>query len=48
MFTNSQNVTVVLTYTLAKMPNKLDQIYRSLRLTKYFIKGWGKSENLKR
>ncbi|XP_075234970.1 protein ABHD18 isoform X2 [Lycorma delicatula] len=28
--------------------NRLDQIYRSILLSKYFVKGWGKPENLKR
>ena len=26
----------------------LDHIYRKLLLTKFFVKGWGKPENLKR
>ncbi|XP_065204913.1 protein ABHD18 [Planococcus citri] len=30
------------------MPNRLDQFYRSLVFSKYFTKGWGKPENLKR
>ncbi|XP_063698704.1 protein ABHD18 [Culicoides brevitarsis] len=29
-------------------PSKLDAIYRSLLLTKFFTKGWGKPENLQR
>lgn len=28
--------------------NRLDNIYRSVVLTKYFVKGWGKTENLKK
>ncbi|CAL1265408.1 unnamed protein product [Larinioides sclopetarius] len=29
-------------------PSKLDAIYRSIMLTKFFTKGWGKPDNLKR
>ncbi|GBM90411.1 Protein ABHD18 [Araneus ventricosus] len=29
-------------------PSKLDAIYRSIMLAKFFTKGWGKPENLKR
>jgi len=28
--------------------SRLDHLYRSLLLTKFFTKGWGKPENLKR
>jgi len=28
--------------------SRLDYLYRSLLLTKFFTKGWGKPENLKR
>uniref|UniRef100_A0AAG5CXB4 Protein ABHD18 n=1 Tax=Anopheles atroparvus TaxID=41427 RepID=A0AAG5CXB4_ANOAO len=30
------------------MPSRLDGLYRSLLLTKFFCKGWGKPENLER
>jgi len=30
------------------MMSRLDHLYRSLLLTKFFTKGWGKPENLKR
>lgn len=28
--------------------SRLDAVYRSILLTKFFTKGWGKPENLKR
>lgn len=28
--------------------SSLDQIYRSILLSKYFVKGWGKPDSLKR
>jgi hypothetical protein len=28
--------------------SRLDHVYRSILMTKFFTKGWGKPENLKR
>ena len=30
------------------MVSRLDQIYRSILLSKFFVRGWGKPENLRR